>query len=117
MSLPATRVDRSSTDEVQIDTFNFPPNTEPHFNDLRRDKLVRFIVTEAVATGIFLSSTALVLSRQLTEPTLILVTNIVAIAAAAAMAMIPIIFFRRRADFLAANTDEIHGMGMEGSAI
>ena len=59
----------------------------------RRSKLIGFIVTEAVAIGLlFIAGTFAVLLRQ-PDPTLALSINVVTIAAAAAVAIIPIIFF------------------------
>jgi hypothetical protein len=65
---------------------------ETEFLQRRRSKLIGFIITEASAIGVLLLSGAFALSR-LADPTLALSLNIVTIAAAAAVAMIPIVFF------------------------
>ena len=59
----------------------------------RRSKLIGFIVTEAVAIGLlFIAGTFAVLLRE-PDPTLAWSINIATIVAAAAVAIIPIIFF------------------------
>jgi len=65
---------------------------ETEFLQRRRSKLIGFIITEASAIGVLLLAGAFALSR-LANSTLALSVNIVTIAAAAAVAMIPIIFF------------------------
>lgn len=59
----------------------------------RRGKIVRLMIAEGIALAVLIPSATLVLTRYLTDPTLILVTNIVAITAAITAAMIPIILF------------------------
>ena len=59
----------------------------------RRSKLIGFIIAEAVAIGLLLTAgTFAVLLRKL-DPTVLLSINIATIAAAVAVAIIPIIFF------------------------
>jgi hypothetical protein len=67
-------------------------NEESEFLRRRRSKFIGFIVTEASAIGVLLLSGAFALSR-LADPIVALSLNIVTIAAAAAVAMIPIVFF------------------------
>jgi len=59
----------------------------------RRSKLIRFIIAQASAIGVLLLSGTFALSLRLADPALALSMNIVTIAAAVAVAMIPIIFF------------------------
>ena len=66
---------------------------EARSNKPRRGKFLRFMIAEAVALAALIPSATLVLTRYLTDPTLIMVTNIVAITAAITAAMIPIILF------------------------
>ena len=66
---------------------------ETEFLQRRRSKLIGFIITEASAIGVLLLAGAFALSSRLADSTLALSVNIVTIAAAAAVAMIPIIFF------------------------
>ena len=66
---------------------------ETRSGQTRRSKVVRLMVAEAVALAVLLPSATLVLTRYLTDPTLILITNIVAISAAITAALIPIVLF------------------------
>jgi hypothetical protein len=59
----------------------------------RRSKVIGFIITEASAIGVLLLLGALAVSSRLTDPILAWSVNIMTIAAAAAVAMIPILFF------------------------
>jgi hypothetical protein len=59
----------------------------------RRSKVIRFIIAQASAIGVLLLSGTFALSLRLADPALALSMNIVTIAAAVAVAMIPIIFF------------------------
>ena len=59
----------------------------------RRGKVIGFIIAEASAIGILLLSGTSALSLRLADPSLALSMNIVTIAAAVAVAMVPIIFF------------------------
>ena len=59
----------------------------------RRSKLIRFIIAQASAIGVLLLSGTFALSLRLADPALVLSMNIVTIAAAVAVATIPIIFF------------------------
>ena len=62
-------------------------------NKPRRGKFLRFMIAEAVALAALIPSATLVLTRYLTDPTLIMVTNIEAITAAITAAIIPNIVF------------------------
>jgi hypothetical protein len=55
--------------------------------------VIGFIITEASAIGVLLLAGTFALSSRLADPILALSMNIVTIAAAAAVAMIPIVFF------------------------
>jgi len=68
-------------------------NEESEFLRRRRSKVIGFIITEASAVGVLLLAGTFALSSRLADSTLALSVNIVTIAAAAAVAMIPIIFF------------------------
>ena len=54
---------------------------------------MRLMIAEAIALAVLIPSATLVLTRYLTDPTLILIINILAITAAITAAMIPIILF------------------------
>jgi hypothetical protein len=58
-----------------------------------RSKVIGFIIAEASAIGLLLLAGSFAVSFRLTDPTLALVVNGVTIAAAAAVAIIPIVFF------------------------
>jgi hypothetical protein len=59
----------------------------------RRNKVVGFIITEAVAVGLLLVTGTFALSLKPADPTLALSINLATIAAAVAVAIIPIIYF------------------------
>jgi hypothetical protein len=59
----------------------------------RRNKVVGFIITEAVAIGLLLIAGTFALSLKPADPNLAWSINIATIAAAAAVAIIPIIYF------------------------
>jgi hypothetical protein len=59
----------------------------------RRSKVIGFIVTEASAIGILFLVGSFAVSSRLTDSTLVWSINILTIAAAAAVAIIPIAFF------------------------
>jgi hypothetical protein len=59
----------------------------------RRRKLINFLIAEASAIGVLFLAGAIGLSLKPADPTLALSANIVTIAAAAAVAIIPIAFF------------------------
>lgn len=58
-----------------------------------RNKVVGFIIAEAIAIGLLLVTGAVALSLKPADPTLAWSINIATIAAAAAVALIPIIYF------------------------
>ncbi len=58
-----------------------------------RSKVIGFIIAEASAIGLLLLAGSFAVSFRLTDPTLALLVNGVTIAAAAAVAIIPIVFF------------------------
>ena len=62
-------------------------------NHRRRSKLIGFIIAEAVAIGLLVIAGTFALSLKPADPNLALSINIATIAAAAAVAIIPIIFF------------------------
>ena len=59
----------------------------------RRNKVFGFIIAEAVAIGLLLIIGAFAVSLKPADPTLALSINLATIAAAAAAAIIPIVFF------------------------
>jgi hypothetical protein len=59
----------------------------------RRHKVVGFIITEASAMGLLLLSGTFALSLPLADSAVVWSINVVTIAAAGAVAVIPIIFF------------------------
>ena len=59
----------------------------------RRSKLIGFIIAEAVAISLLLIAGAFAVLLRKPDPTLALSINIATIIAAAAVAIIPIIFF------------------------
>jgi len=58
-----------------------------------RNKVIGFIIAEASAIGLLLLAGSFAVSFRLTDATLALLVNGVTIAAAAAVAIIPIVFF------------------------
>jgi len=58
-----------------------------------RSKVIGFIIAEASAIGLLLLAGSFAVSFRLTDPTLALLVNGVTIAAASAVAIIPIVFF------------------------
>ena len=58
-----------------------------------RSKVIGFIIAEASAIGLLLLAGSFAVSFRLTDPTLALLVNGVTIIAAAAVAIIPIVFF------------------------
>ena len=59
----------------------------------RRGKLIAFIIAEAVAIGLLLIAGTFAVLLRHPDPALALSMNVATIAAAAAVALIPIIFF------------------------
>jgi hypothetical protein len=59
----------------------------------RRNKVFGFIIAEASATGLLLVAGALALSLKPADPALAWSINLLTIAAAVAVAIIPILFF------------------------
>lgn len=68
-------------------------NDEAHLNERRRGKFIAFMISEASALGVLLPSLAFGLWRGFSNPTLAVSMNVVTITAAAAVAIIPIIFY------------------------
>jgi len=58
-----------------------------------RSKVIGFIIAEASAIGLLLLAGSFAVLFRLTDPTLALLVNGVTIAAASAVAIIPIVFF------------------------
>ena len=61
-----------------------------------RSKLITFLIVEASAVGVFVLAGAIVLSLKPTDSTLLLSADIVTIAAASAVFIMPIVFFAIR---------------------
>jgi hypothetical protein len=59
----------------------------------RRNKVIGFLIAEASAIGLLLLVGSLALTLRITDSTLVLSINVLTIAAGAAVAIIPIIFF------------------------
>jgi hypothetical protein len=68
-------------------------NGESEFLRRRRSKMIGFIIAEASAICVLVLSGILALSLRLAYPSLAATMNILTIAAAAAVAMTPIVFF------------------------
>ena len=68
-------------------------NEVPLFQTQRRSKFIAFIISEVAAVGLLLGSGVFALCWRVADPTVTLSVNILTIAAAAAVAIIPIIFF------------------------
>ena len=62
----------------------------------RRTKLISFLIAEASAIAVFFLAGAIALALKPTDPTLLLSIDIVTIAAASAVAILPILFFAIR---------------------
>jgi hypothetical protein len=59
----------------------------------RRNKVIGFLIAEGAAIGLLLLVGTLALTLRMTDSTLVLSINLLTIAAGAAVAIIPIIFF------------------------
>jgi len=59
----------------------------------RRGKIIAFIISEASAIVLLVLAGAIAVSAPFADPALILSINVITIAAGAAVALIPIIFF------------------------
>jgi hypothetical protein len=59
----------------------------------RRSKLARFIICEGATLAVFIPLAILGLGRVFKDPSLVLLINILTIAAAVSAALIPIVFF------------------------
>jgi hypothetical protein len=79
--------------------FEESPNG-PYLGRRRHRKLIRFILLEFMAVAVLVPSASVVLSHELTNATLVMLMNILTIAAAAAVATIPIVLFAIRPAFL-----------------
>jgi len=64
-----------------------------NFREQGRSRVIRFIIAEAVSVGILLLAGSFAVLSRLTNSTLALSVNIVTIAAAVAVALIPIAYF------------------------
>jgi len=62
----------------------------------RRSKLISFIIAEASAIAIFFLAGSVALALKPTDPTLLLSIDIITVAAASAVALLPILFFAIR---------------------
>jgi hypothetical protein len=87
---PRVELRTPSTDEAQMEMF---VERQARSSKTGRGKFLRLMIAEGIALTVLIPSATLVLTRYLTDPTLIMVTNIVAITAAITTAMIPIILF------------------------
>lgn len=62
----------------------------------RRTKLISFLIAEGSAVAVFFLAGAIALAMKPADPTLLLSIDIVSVAAAAAVAILPILFFAIR---------------------
>ena len=62
----------------------------------RRSKLISFLIAEGSAIGIFFFAGLIALTMKPSDPTLLLAIDIITIAAASAVAILPILFFAIR---------------------
>lgn len=67
------------------------PKAEPELQ--QRRKVIGFIIAEASAIGLLIGGGAIAVLVRIPDSTLAMSVNILTIAAAAAVALIPIIFF------------------------
>jgi hypothetical protein len=81
----------SSVEELQIDLFDPDPELQSKPN--RRSPWIRFVILELIALAILILSGWLTLARVHPAPSMVVLLNILTISAAAAVAIIPIIFF------------------------
>jgi hypothetical protein len=88
---PSRHEAAAAAEEFQFDLF--PEKTHRRANRPHRGKLLRFFLFEGLAALVLIPCAVLIFLRYLTDPTLIMVTNVVAIASAIALAIIPIVFF------------------------
>jgi hypothetical protein len=61
-----------------------------------RSKLTRFLIAEALAIAIFFLAGAFALKFKPTDPTILLSIDIITVAAAVAVALLPILFYAIR---------------------
>jgi len=61
-----------------------------------RSKLIYFLIAEVFAIAVFFLAGAIALSFKPTDPTLLLSIDIITVAAASAVAILPILFFAIR---------------------
>jgi hypothetical protein len=76
---------------VQIDMALLKP--ERNFTAKRSRKWVGFLVAEFFALALFVPTVWFIMARHAADPTILLLANILAITAAAAIALIPIVIF------------------------
>jgi hypothetical protein len=81
----------SYVEELQIDLFE--PDPELSSNRSPHSRWIRFVVLELIALCVLIPSGWLTLARVLTDPSTVLLLNILTISAAAAVAIIPIVVF------------------------
>jgi hypothetical protein len=70
-----------------------PLNDEEQLNARRRGKLVAFVICEGAALAVLVPSLVFGVFRRFSDPGLAFSMNVVTIAAAAAVALIPILFY------------------------
>ena len=81
--------------EENVPEYEFPAaDAETHsLRKHRRNKLIRFIVFEALAIGVFLVSTKLAIADQFAETSLTVLYKTLMFVAALAAAIIPVLFY------------------------
>ena len=77
--------------EPKIDLL--PAGDEAMLNARRQRKFLTFVVFEGVALAVLIPSLVFGMVRRFADPTLALSMNVVTIAAAAAVAILPILFY------------------------
>lgn len=73
----------------------YPRPTQPLPGKRGPNKLLRFLVCEALAISVLIPSAILGISRRFTDQNVLLLINILIIAAAATIAILPMIFYGR----------------------
>jgi hypothetical protein len=85
---------RQSFAEQPHDEFDFADlSADVERSARRHQKFTRFLLIEIIALAVMLPSAWLVLSRHVTSPALVLLMNILTIAAAVIMAVVPIVLY------------------------
>jgi len=80
--------------DSSVEQFDFEEDAAaPFLRQRRRKKLARFFLYEFLAIAVLVPSAAVVLSRDLSSPALVMLMNVLTISAAVVAAIIPILVF------------------------